>query len=59
MGKYVNVLVSFGWAIGSLIYNKFFLKKMNKIIERMPNKLTFILCLLYIIDNYLSFKNGF
>ena len=59
MGKYVNVLVSFGWAIGSLIYNKFFLKKMNKIIEGMPNKLTFILCLLYIIDNYLSFKNGF
>lgn len=59
MGKYVNVLVSFGWAIGSLIYNKFFLKKINKIIEGMPNKLTFILCLLYIIDNYLSFKNGF
>ncbi len=59
MGKYVNVLVSLGWAIGSLIYNKFFLKKMNKVIEGMPNKLTFILCLLYIIDNYLSFKNGF
>ena len=59
MGKYVNVLVSLGWAIGSLIMDKFFLKKMNKIIEGMPNKLTFILCLLYIIDNYLSFKNGF
>ena len=59
MGKYVNVLVSLGWAIGSLIYDKFFLKKMNKIIEGMSNKLTFILCILYIIDNYLSFKNGF
>lgn len=59
MGKYVNVLVSIGWAIGSLIMDKFLLKKMNKIIEGMPNKLTFILCLLYIIDNYLSFKNGF
>lgn len=59
MGRYVNVLVSLGWAIGSLIYDKFFLKKMNKVIEKMPNKLTFVLCLLYIIDNYLSFKNGF
>ena len=59
IGRYVNVLVSLGWAIGSLIYDKFFLKKMNKVIEKMPNKLTFVLCLLYIIDNYLSFKNGF
>ena len=59
IGKYVNVLVSLGWATGSLIIDKFFLKKMNKIIEKMPNKLTFILCLLYIIDNYFLLKKGF
>ena len=59
IGEYVNVLVSLGWATGSLIIDKFFLKKMNKIIEKMPNKLTFILCLLYIIDNYFLLKKGF
>ena len=59
IGKYVNVLVSLGWATGSLIIDKFFLKKLNKIIEKMPNKLTFILCLLYIIDNYFLLKKYF
>ena len=59
MGKYVNLIVSLGWAIGSLVYDKFLLKKMNKTIDKIPHKLTYILCLLYIIDNYLSFKNGF
>lgn len=59
IGKYINPLVSLGWAIGSLVYDKFLLKRINKSIDRMPHRLTFILGLLYIIDSYLSIKNGF
>jgi len=59
MGKYVNFLVSIGWSLGAFVYNKYLLKKVNKVIENMPKKLTIGLVILYIADTLLSFKNGF
>ena len=59
IGKYINILVSLGWSVGAFIYDKYFLKKVNRIIDRMPKKLTLLLVGLYLLDTFLSFKNGF
>lgn len=57
--KYVNVFVSLIWSIGSLIYKKYFMKRVNKVILNMPKKLTISLFILYILDNLFSIVNGF
>lgn len=51
IGKFVAVEISVVWGILALIFVYFLKKPSDKIIKLIPKYLTYILCVLFIIDN--------
>ena len=50
IGKYISIEISIIWGIISLVYIYFIKKRSDKIVEKIPNWLTYTLLFIFIID---------
>jgi len=57
VGKYINIIISTGWSVGFLIYKKYFMDRVNKVIEGMPKGLTLLLLGINVLDMVFSIIN--
>lgn len=58
IGKYIAVEVSLVWGILATIYNYKYLRKVNRFIAKMDNKLTLALLSIYLLDVFLTYVVG-